>query len=83
MTDAEMDLFHRTADIISRTAYRGRPIHIRFTCPICRGSAEIIRRSPLHGRAYCETCGVAIARGNIPMEPLYPNAQTLWDELGR
>lgn len=65
LTDSERELFYRTADIVSRTAYHGYPIHIRFTCPICSGTAEIIRRSPQQGVARCMTCRIVMARGDI------------------
>lgn len=66
LTDSEMDLFERAADIVARSVYHGFPIHIGFTCPICSGTAEVIRKSPLRGIAQCPTCHVVLARGRIP-----------------
>ncbi|WP_312611922.1 hypothetical protein [Oscillibacter sp.] len=63
--DSEEELFQRTADIIARMSYHGQPIHVRFTCPLCHGTAEIIRSSPMRGVARCMTCRIVMARGRI------------------
>lgn len=65
LTDSEMEQFYHTANIVSRSAYHGYPIHIRFTCPICSGTAEVIRTSPWHGIARCMSCRIVMARGYI------------------
>lgn len=66
LTDSERELFYRTADTASRMAYYGYPIHTRFTCPICSGTAEVIRINSQHGIALCMSCGIVVARGRIP-----------------
>lgn len=64
-TDSEMELFHHTADAVARMNFHGQPIHTWFTCPLCHGTAEVIRSSPMRGVARCMTCHIVMARGRI------------------
>ena len=58
LTEAQFDLFVHTVDAMSKIAYRGRPKIVRFTCPICAGSAEIYMKNSLRGISRCVSCHI-------------------------